>query len=757
MSSTKSKRRSSQQPSVSPSVSKTKFRRATITGSERKETKALKTYGSKASRDISEFRGSSDGGQDIYCSRSSGSVIGSRDTEEPQGNVESKKCTRDTAQCEKLSYYKAELPKNADNTNLHLSTESRQNETSPAASLRSSMLPPTLKPFVETHTQRPESSTASTVPFDIPPKLTQIEDAGSSRFSASNDRMPTPTVSFKSRSDAEKPLDSSQSSAKSKNGSSAQVDVSSPRFEKHAELENSDSLPPSKRTRTEDVSGVLSSAEQHQKLQEDAIRREGLPIFASRIDSLVHSLPFTTDRVAIATALEECGGNMDLAASRLLDAEEQGGGHDELSLSASIPAMGSARTRSSKSYKKRELEGKQHTDELGSEEIEIGFPKERYQPRPSRSRSGHGEADDLIIPVDFSKRPEALVKSKKSKRRKTTALAKATPKYEEEDEEEVTPLFSVPKSIKHVDLEMKTRPDSANLANTELPWADPKAQGGHEVIQTANLPASKKQRGRPHKKSTEPRETFSEERPVIDHEDEEPDAEMTEDPLAKAISEAPKPSAPKKQRGRPLKKATGSPEEISEEQLFADEHEEEPDEDLGKDLQENQGDHGVVSAAKTPVAKKQRGRPKKKPAKSLEDIPSDNDDNVEPPEPSKTPSTKSPRKRKKPTLEDPPVIDNDDDEDPPPLLNKSSHPNPLSETQANTTPVPTTTTTDNPSPPPTPSTKHPQQPETPHKPSNVSQQKGPDKHSPLQSGKVRYRVGLSKRARIEPLLRVVRK
>jgi hypothetical protein len=36
-------------------------------------------------------------------------------------------------------------------------------------------------------------------------------------------------------------------------------------------------------------------------------------------------------------------------------------------------------------------------------------------------------------------------------------------------------------------------------------------------------------------------------------------------------------------------------------------------------------------------------------------------------------------------------------------------------------------------------------------------QKGPDKHSPLNSGKVPYRVGLSKRAKIEPLLRILKK
>ena len=47
-------------------------------------------------------------------------------------------------------------------------------------------------------------------------------------------------------------------------------------------------------------------------------------------------------------------------------------------------------------------------------------------------------------------------------------------------------------------------------------------------------------------------------------------------------------------------------------------------------------------------------------------------------------------------------------------------------------------------------------PKTPTK-TCLSPEKGPDKHSPISSGKVAYRVGLSKRARIAPLLRVVRK
>ena len=47
-------------------------------------------------------------------------------------------------------------------------------------------------------------------------------------------------------------------------------------------------------------------------------------------------------------------------------------------------------------------------------------------------------------------------------------------------------------------------------------------------------------------------------------------------------------------------------------------------------------------------------------------------------------------------------------------------------------------------------------PETPKKVEKAPV-RGPDQHSPISNGKVKYRVGLSKRARIEPLLRIVRK
>ncbi|KAL9029706.1 MAG: hypothetical protein Q9196_002084 [Gyalolechia fulgens] len=104
-----------------------------------------------------------------------------------------------------------------------------------------------------------------------------------------------------------------------------------------------------------------------------------------------------------------------------------GKGHDELS----PPVTRSPRSKR-KQAKPRESELKSasvsvcHVDELGSDDLVPHLPKENYQPRPSRSRSAL-TADEVIIPEDFSKRPEALAKSKKTpKRRKTTAFEEAS-------------------------------------------------------------------------------------------------------------------------------------------------------------------------------------------------------------------------------------------------------------------------------------------------------------------------------------------
>ncbi|KAL9008214.1 MAG: hypothetical protein Q9173_006639 [Seirophora scorigena] len=99
--------------------------------------------------------------------------------------------------------------------------------------------------------------------------------------------------------------------------------------------------------------------------------------------------------------------------------KEMDGGHDELSLSAASPPHGKGgqgKRPETTDFKAVQL------DNSGPDNLVPDLPQERYQPRPSRSRSAL-TSDELLIPEDFSQRPEALAKSKgKTKRRKTTDL-----------------------------------------------------------------------------------------------------------------------------------------------------------------------------------------------------------------------------------------------------------------------------------------------------------------------------------------------
>ncbi len=693
----------------------TKVRRATTAGSEKKDKKQLKTYGSKSCQDIFDFQGSSDGEQDVSFKKRLESSVRLRDKEQPHLGGQSKNGACDIADDERLRNYEAELHGNATMVNSHLSSENRHGETSPVALLHRSMLPPTLPPTVSMHAQQPDSSTISTVPFSTPAQSTPMEDSESFQFPTSDDRMPTPTVSSKSHSDAEKLLNSSHSHAKSKKRTIEQINVPSQSNENLGDLESIDTPPRSKRARIEHDPDIMPSPKEYQDVEKNIIQQEQHHALASKVDTLVDSMPFAADRTAITKTLDDCGGNIDLAASRLLDAEEQWVGRDELSFSASS-AVGSVETRSSRPDRKKRQEDRLHIDELGSDDVDVGLPKEQYQPRPSRSRSGQVEGDNLVVPVDFSKRPEALVKSKKSKRRKTTALAKATPKYEE-DEEEVVPLFSVP-NPKSIESESKPTPDHVKPAEIQIPGFAFDAQCNQEAALAASQPPPKKQKGRPHKKPIEFSEEVREEHPLIDNGDEDTIAKRVEEPRTN------EPSVPKKQRGRPQTKAAEPLEEPPTEHAPVHNKDEYPD---GDPADEDQGPKDPTPA---PTAKKQRGRPKKKATnKTQEDIQSDLDDEHEelPLSPRKS------HKRKNSATAESTLINADDDETP--LTQQNAPTAPLTEKANTTNPLPA-----------------PQPPATP-----PAQKKGPDKHSPLQSGKVRYRVGLSKKARIAPLLRVVPK
>ena len=125
------------------------------------------------------------------------------------------------------------------------------------------------------------------------------------------------------------------------------------------------------------------------------------------------------------------------------------GKHEEAPLSGQTTFESSCSGSNQTASLSRDTMDSAAADELGSDDPAIGLPKDQYQPRPSRSRGNHKE-NDLLIPESFSKRPEALVKEKRKakNRRKTTALERPTPKIEveDEDEEEVkVPLVAIPK------------------------------------------------------------------------------------------------------------------------------------------------------------------------------------------------------------------------------------------------------------------------------------------------------------------------
>ncbi|KAL8737210.1 MAG: hypothetical protein Q9181_001894 [Wetmoreana brouardii] len=107
------------------------------------------------------------------------------------------------------------------------------------------------------------------------------------------------------------------------------------------------------------------------------------------------------------------------------------GGHDELSLSAATSP--SSNKKQPNANTKTTSTRTPKTKGPGSVDLLPDLPAEKYQPRPSRSRSAL-TTDDLFVPNDFSKRPEALAKSKtktKSKRRKTTAFEESRRDEEE--------------------------------------------------------------------------------------------------------------------------------------------------------------------------------------------------------------------------------------------------------------------------------------------------------------------------------------
>ena len=361
--------------------------------------------------------------------------------------------------------------------------------------------------------------------------------------------------------------------------------------------------------------------------------------FRSRLDPEFGILDTTQD---LDQAVDSSAAPVSVSAAIHAYSEDL---HDELS---ATPLPGEALpvgdTQTTTKEKRKTIVDSQQ-DQLFSDEISVGLPKEQYQPRPSRSRSGQ-TSNDVLFPTDFSKRPEALIKSK-SKRRKTND---GECLLHEESSEDLVHSNTLPKEVLHPREETL---ESPNVPEYAVPNNHDEAVEDHKPL---NQPDSK------------------------------PAANTTE---------------PKKIRGRPKKQSTEAAADNPAPALIEQQH----DEKL-----------------------------------------------VEPETPAKPPPPKKTRKKKKSDKPGPAPATLDAE---PPRLPIAEIPNttPLEPVAGNTptpAPLPDITTITN---PPTIKATTPSPASTPLK----ADPKGSGKPSPLSKGRLQYRVGLSRNARIAPLLKVVRK
>ncbi len=604
---------SQQRTLTSPTTSRLKTKRSKTSVEKPKAKKPLKTYG-KGSQDIFEFHGGSEGELDI-TPRTEKAGKRKRNENLTIGKAASMEAVQDE------NVTRKPIGSSGGDTEL-LSIEPKPNETSLAGekdvSLQSSMPPPASKSTSFEQWQRSETNTMPAIADPTPPKFaTSNEDpaAEATCFEPQSDgRMPTTTRFPHSDIDVEHSRDLSQSvnfyAVRSSEGTNLQPPEEPAPTSSASEI----SLTKTKRTnQTRHASQELSS-------------NLGGEYLRSQLDS---NMSTTVNPVV------------------LLPAPTDTEGLDELSLSIPETASKSPSKPAKASKRKRSMDD-EPVDEIGSDDNAVGVPKEHYQPRPSKRRSGGGH-EGIVVPTDFSKRPEAMLKGKrKAKRHKTTAFQELLPKDEDEDEEIKVvpdPRFDIPEKTPSKTFAERDQPNLVRNDDTE------------EI---------------------------------------RPEAQLEPKQAAKAIGQ--------KKRGRPKKVVTN----LSEETVV-DEAEDDHDQD------DAETEDPVISA----TAKKSRKKTKtKETATPIIDGQDHNNDGA--------PATE------------------DDLEDPPAHVLHETHGN-IAPSKLTAKPLPETS-----------SVKANATPETPRR-STMPEPKGPDKHSPISSGKVAYRVGLSKRARIAPLLRIVRK
>ena len=337
---------------------------------------------------------------------------------------------------------------------------------------------------------------------------------------------------------------------------------------------------------------------------------------------------------------------------------------DELSLPQGNPAEISEPTPASKIPSKGKLI---EDDESSSDSASVGLPKEQYQPRPSRSRSNRA-VDDLILPTDYSKRPETLLKGKRNAKRSKTIGDDAVGLEASKEliTSEVTQKIPLLDNTKIAGSKIQGIASSSHLTVEVPAHTLPAPRQEMEDKYASESIEPKKKRGRPKKQT------------LTDIEDNIAEINTSEPVLLiTSIPDDEEPEIPlptKKSRKRkdtkeePLPASTKS----TTEEIPPQNH--------------TKGRRPAGHDTKAAV---------------LADVPSKT--NI----------------IKQPVAQDPLPFNASKETSPAPSLQVSC--------QVQTTPL------------------------------KQQGNKGPDKHSPLNSGKVRHRVGLSKKANIAPLLKMVKK
>lgn len=384
----------------------------------------------------------------------------------------------------------------------------------------------------------------------------------------------------------------------------------------------------------------------------------------------------------------------------------------------SMPAPDVHVTKTVKISDERKLRQHNQTaaDDLGSDDMSIGLPKEQYKPRPSRSRGTQND-DELMVPVDYSKRPETVAMGRKETKKKGCKQSVSAEVIAKTEREEQADEKDRDVSESEVTLSEIKPPGSPTNAEDQIGDVRPATASKTETIEvddhstqgsTKKGPKPKRQRGRPKKAAG------------VDLLAPRVEQGMREDhsePKKHTASTSRKPA-----KGGQSKKSQSVVDSDSENE---EENMEKPTKcDHSSKTSQSDVNSDSESEAVTSRRLSKRRQSGKKPWSVLD---SDSESGAEIPEEHKP----DPQGHHDPGPESIALKESSGNRGNAKLTSKTT--NNAVAAQPETLP-----------------------PVTPPK-AAASTPKGPIKNSPVSTGLSKYRVGLSKRARIEPLLRIVRK